>query len=275
MASYTGGSKAASRIQALQAQRKTQQERLNQRKQQIVTASSTPVSNSFQSRSDTHHDLLQTDAIGLVTHTDFKARRKQLQNRDAATSAQVSTPAPPRKRPPVKRAVLSFAADSDDSDGSDGSSPDNQPLQHGRKEAAHAPKKKRRLRKDPDVDSSFLPDRDRELAEEKERERLKQDWLRKQDAIKNEIVRITYSFWDGTGHRKLINCKKGTTIAHFLTIVQTQVKQLRNTTADSLMFIKEDLIIPHHYSFYDFIVSKARGVRLCTLPALRNNQTVY
>lgn len=25
------------------------------------------------------------------------------------------------------------------------------------------------------------------------------------------------------------------------------------------MYIKEDLIIPHHYTFYDFIVTKARG----------------
>lgn len=25
------------------------------------------------------------------------------------------------------------------------------------------------------------------------------------------------------------------------------------------MYVKEDIIIPHHYTFYDFIVSKARG----------------
>ena len=25
------------------------------------------------------------------------------------------------------------------------------------------------------------------------------------------------------------------------------------------MYIKEDLIIPHHYSFHDFIINKARG----------------
>ena len=25
------------------------------------------------------------------------------------------------------------------------------------------------------------------------------------------------------------------------------------------MYIKEDLIIPHHYTFYDFIVNKSRG----------------
>ena len=30
-------------------------------------------------------------------------------------------------------------------------------------------------------------------------------------------------------------------------------------SADSLLYIKEDLIIPHHYTFYDLIVTKARG----------------
>lgn len=28
---------------------------------------------------------------------------------------------------------------------------------------------------------------------------------------------------------------------------------------DNLMYVKEDLIIPHHYTFYDFIINKARG----------------
>lgn len=31
------------------------------------------------------------------------------------------------------------------------------------------------------------------------------------------------------------------------------------TSADSLLYVKEDLIIPHHFSFYDLIVTKARG----------------
>lgn len=35
--------------------------------------------------------------------------------------------------------------------------------------------------------------------------------------------------------------------------------ELRGLGSDSLMYIKEDLIIPHHYSFYDLIVTKARG----------------
>lgn len=119
--------------------------------------------------------------------------------------------------------------------------------------------KRRRLGMDPNVDTKFLPDCERELAEMVERERLKQQWLDEQEAIKNELIRITYSYWDGAGHRRVMSCKKGTTIGHFLAMVQRDFKQLRNTSADALMFIKEDLIIPHHYSFYDFIVMKARG----------------
>ena len=30
------------------------------------------------------------------------------------------------------------------------------------------------------------------------------------------------------------------------------------TSADNLIYIKEDLLIPHHYSFYDLIVTKVR-----------------
>jgi protein FAM50 len=37
------------------------------------------------------------------------------------------------------------------------------------------------------------------------------------------------------------------------------VPELRGTSVDNMMYIKEDLIIPHHYTFYDFIINKARG----------------
>ena len=30
-------------------------------------------------------------------------------------------------------------------------------------------------------------------------------------------------------------------------------------SSDGLLYIKEDLIIPHHFTFYDLIVTKARG----------------
>lgn len=57
--------------------------------------------------------------------------------------------------------------------------------------------------------------------------------------------------------------KKGSTIYQFLLEALNNLKkefhELKTVTADQLMYIKEDLIIPHHYSFYEFIVTKARG----------------
>jgi protein FAM50 len=144
------------------------------------------------------------------------------------------------------------------------------------------PIKKPKLGKNPAVDTSFLPDREREEAERKEREELRQEWLRKQEELKNEDIEITYSYWDGSGHRKSVmvsghtndppnnatahlhhaQCKKGDTIAQFLEKCRQQFPELRGIGADNLMYIKvlplpfisphrltvltdqEDLIIP-------------------------------
>ncbi|RKP27576.1 XAP5 protein, partial [Syncephalis pseudoplumigaleata] len=74
-----------------------------------------------------------------------------------------------------------------------------------------------------------------------------------------ESIKITYSYWDGSGHRKEVTCKKGDSISAFLVRCREQIYDLRGVSVDNLMYIKEDLIIPHHYTFYDFIINKARG----------------
>ncbi|KAA0197149.1 Protein FAM50 [Fasciolopsis buskii] len=97
----------------------------------------------------------------------------------------------------------------------------------------------------------------------KQRDELRREWVEKQAAIKEEEISITYSYWDGSGHRKQVRMKKGHSIHLFLHRCLEQLRkeftELKSATADQLMYIKEDLIIPHHYSFYDFIVTKARG----------------
>nr|CDS30161.1 protein FAM50 [Hymenolepis microstoma] len=124
-------------------------------------------------------------------------------------------------------------------------------------------KKRRRLGKNPDVDTSFLPDIDRDEEEKQLREELRREWHAKQAAIKEEEINITYSYWDGSGHRRQVKVKKGHSIHLFLHRCLEQLRkdfsELRAASADQMMYIKEDLIIPHHYSFYDFIVTKARG----------------
>ncbi|KAI5609018.1 protein FAM50A [Silurus asotus] len=76
--------------------------------------------------------------------------------------------------------------------------------------------KKNKLGKNPDVDTSFLPDREREEEENRLREELRQEWERKQEKIKGEEIEITFSYWDGSGHRKIVKMKKGNTIQQFL-----------------------------------------------------------
>lgn len=113
-----------------------------------------------------------------------------------------------KKRKKTVKSTLSFAMD--DEDGEDrsmptsiGASPSPAPKDDGN-DSEQQPAKRAKFRKNPNVDTSFLPDREREEAERKERERLRQEWLRKQEELKQEEIEITYSFWDGSGHRKSV-----------------------------------------------------------------------
>ena len=123
--------------------------------------------------------------------------------------------------------------------------------------------KKLKITKNPDVDTSFLPDRQREEEEKQLREQLRVEWEERQAKMKEEEIEITFSYWDGSGHRRAVSMKKGHSIYYFLQkcleLLKLEFHELRVCTADNLMYVKEDLIIPHHYTFYDFIVTKARG----------------
>lgn len=41
-------------------------------------------------------------------------------------------------------------------------------------------------------------------------------WHEEQEAIKREMIEVTYSFWDGKGHRNSVKVPKGFTIDQFL-----------------------------------------------------------
>ena len=40
------------------------------------------------------------------------------------------------------------------------------------------------------------------------REQLRMDWAATQERIKNEEITITYSYWDGSGHRRSVSSSK-------------------------------------------------------------------
>ncbi|KAJ2764404.1 hypothetical protein IWQ56_004497, partial [Coemansia nantahalensis] len=217
----------------------------------------------FVSKEESVENKLKLSTIGLVELEEFQRIKGQLEEerqREAAKTLARGQAAAGRAegardatekaaggakkkggRAGQRRAVLSF------DEGEDGADSGSDELLA------------KKARKNPGVDTSFLPDKEREEEEARLREELRQQWLRDQDAIKEELITITYSYWDGSGHRKQVRCKKGDTVAQFLDKCREQVPELRAASADSLVYVKEDLVIPHHYTFYDFIVNKARG----------------
>ena len=48
-----------------------------------------------------------------------------------------------------------------------------------------------------------------------------EEWRLEQERIKKEPLEITYSYWDGTGHRQKVGVKKGDTIALFLRLCES------------------------------------------------------
>ena len=129
--------------------------------------------------------------------------------------------------------------------------------------AANGGTKGKSITKNPEVDTSFLPDRERETRATAERERLRREWLDRQRSIKEEMLEITYSYWDGTGHRRSVQCRKGDTVGRFLESVRCELarefREMANVSSDALLYVKEDLVIPQDVSFYDLIATRARG----------------
>ncbi|ETP47676.1 hypothetical protein F442_06415 [Phytophthora nicotianae P10297] len=248
------GNVAGSRAAKLTKQREKQQKEYEAKRQDIEKTNrrGTRIDANFQSHQDDDESEFKRQTVGLVTAEEFRKKREDLQNRkssraDVQSEEQQKEPKKKKKRKSKKVGPLSF--DMDDNEGDE--------------EETVQPKRVKKSIKNPNVETDFLPDKEREKEEARERQRLRAEWKEEQERIKNEDVAVTYSYWDGSGHRREITVPKKTTIGKYLELVKqqlvTEFAELRGVSAENLIYIKEDLIIPHHYSFYDLIVTKARG----------------
>uniref|UniRef100_A0A4X2M256 FAM50A/XAP5 C-terminal domain-containing protein n=1 Tax=Vombatus ursinus TaxID=29139 RepID=A0A4X2M256_VOMUR len=262
MAQYKGAISEGGRAMQLMKKREKQREQMEQMKQRITEENimKSNIDKKFSAHYDTVEAELKSRTVGLVTLNDMKAkqealvkeREKQLAKKEQSKELQLKLEKlrekERKKEEKRKISSLSFTLDEEEEpeEDRDGIS-----------------SKKRKLGKNPDVDTSFLPDLDREEEENRLREELRREWEAKQQKIKREEIEITFSYWDGSGHRRAVKMRKGNTMQQFLQkaleILRKDFSELRSVGVEQLMYIKEDLIIPHHHSFYDFIVTKARG----------------
>ncbi|KAI8977014.1 XAP5, circadian clock regulator-domain-containing protein [Mycotypha africana] len=254
----------ALRQSMLQKQRQKIYEESEKERQKAAKMSEVRVgSDKFAKAKSDIESQLKTSTIGLTELKDYRKIRENLEEQQKREAANTAPLGDEKKRKKKKKQVLklSFAGDEEEEeeDLDQESSKNSTPASTATEEEEKPVFKKRKMLKDPTVDTSFLPDREREEKERIEREELRKEWLKKQEEVKNEKINITYSYWDGTGHRKVVTCKKGDSIAQFLDACRQQFPQLRGVNTDNLIYVKEDLIIPHHYTFYDFIINKARG----------------
>ncbi|KAL6775844.1 XAP5 [Auxenochlorella protothecoides x Auxenochlorella symbiontica] len=238
---------------------------------------------------ETLETAFKNETVGLFTRQEFVEKRATIgdrlqeeKKRQRAAEEEAEWQEKERqkavKAKKEQKHKLSFAEDEEEPEGSDGGrdgvsghAPSTSAANdsNGTPGVAAAPAQgptRRRfatLGKDPTVRSDFLPDKDRDREEQELREQLKQEWEEKQEAIRAEPLDITYSYYNGTGHRRSVTVKKGSTIGQFLKAVHEQLAQefreMRTTSVSNLMYVKEDIILPHTTSFYDLILNKVRG----------------
>ena len=294
MATYKGTAADAARSNLLAKQRDADARTFQDKQEAIRQQNSVhlrDMNDQFAVKATIQEDAFKAATVGLVTASEFKEKRKEVEQLDQAEEREkrAEREKERRRRDQQRKSrlnALSFQQDEDEEthSGQETHAPDEteeerkeqreeeQPTNPPQPAAAvpppisddsHTASKRAKLTKNPDVDTSFLPDAVRQAEEARLRQQLAEEWRAEQDRLKQQPINITYSYWDGSGHRRRISIERGSTVGQFLERVrrdcQAEFSELRSLSADHLIYVKEDLIIPQHHTFYQLIVTQARG----------------
>ncbi|EPX71987.1 xap-5-like protein [Schizosaccharomyces octosporus yFS286] len=120
--------------------------------------------------------------------------------------------------------------------------------------------KKKHLGKDPTVNTSFLPDAEREALEEAKRKEYRKQWLEEQERIKEEEILIPFLFYEGSTSRYSVKIRLKDSVGHILSNMKDQIPSLKRVLdMDKFLLVQSDLIIPHHHELYYFYLNKVQG----------------
>jgi protein FAM50 len=267
-AGYVGDSSDLMKIRRFEKQREDRRKQI----EELKKISSSPFVGTgtrqfLNSKCNLLEQKFDEEMAGLVTKAEFIRKRRSLEAKlqvqedeyfEHADNKKINTSEKYCKNDvELSKSLLSFIGDEDEED-LDCKKFESHLISE--KSAIEPICKRPKIMKNPDVDTTFLPDSEREREEKEEKERLAREWIDKQDKIKEELIDITYSYWDGSGHRKKITVRKGDTIGQFLSAAQKQLthefEELRNSSSSYLMYVREDIIVPHHFTFYELILNK-------------------
>lgn len=226
MAHYKGAASEAGRAMQLMKKREIAQQEIELRKKKIENDLKI---HNIESKFATHYNAveqqLKTSTIGLVTLDEMKAKQENIvkererklaqkekekeQEKERALAAKQAEKSKQKKQIQALSFNLDEEEEEEDGDMSDEDSDAKSEKSSTSKTSEHSEPVVKKIKKNPDVDTSFLPDREREEEENRLREELRQEWAQKQNALKEEEIEITFSYWDGSGHRRSVIMKKG------------------------------------------------------------------
>jgi protein FAM50 len=183
------------------------------------------------------------DGKSMLTVSDMEARRKKL-----------------AKLEKKRKSKLSFAFDDEADNDPESETPSAYDSSAKPSRSASilendddTTKRKRiKLGKDPSVNTSFLPDREREEQERIANEIKREEWLKRQEEIKAETVEIQFAYYDGLSHLGSVTVKKGEPIFNLIDKAKQSFSSIRDVATEKLLFAKDDIIIPHELSLYYF-----------------------
>lgn len=227
MAHYKGAASEAGRAMQLMKKREIAQQEIELRKKKIEDDLKIHnIENKFATHYNAVEQQLKTSTIGLVTLNEMKAKQENIvkererklaqKEREKEQEKERALAAKQAEKNKQKKQIqaLSFNLDEDEVELSDEETESK--IEKSKDDDDIGPLVKK-IKKNPDVDTSFLPDREREEEENRLREELRQEWARKQNALKEEEIEITFSYWDGSGHRRSVIMKKGKSL--FITTI--------------------------------------------------------
>ncbi|KAK9390232.1 XAP5, circadian clock regulator-domain-containing protein [Lipomyces mesembrius] len=233
-------------------------------------ASSSSGVRKFESQSMSIEDVIKSETVGLVDQEKLKRLREELlakrraddpatsrndsdatmSGSEGASDREVKLTKKPKKRRGLQKSKLSFA-DGDEEESPQGDYTDENV--NGDK-----PTLKRRRNFDPTADTSFLMTKETGEWERQKREELRKEFLRRQEEIKEEKAHLQFCYFDGTYVPGKITIKKGDQIWVMLDRTRKGKKEFHRGTVDDIIFVKDNIIIPHHYDFYYFILNKVK-----------------
>lgn len=79
------------------------------------------------------------------------------------------------------------------------------------------------------------------------------------------MIKLQFAYWDGTNNHFTLTVTKATSVEEFLVkaieMLHKHTPDLKSACTGSMMCVKDNIILPHDATFYDFLLHNASGLR--------------